>query len=52
MEQVLGDLNLLAGFLMETVGGLLGGAFLLPAALALTAGLVILAVMIVRELRK
>ncbi len=38
MEQLLGDLNLLAGFFMETVGGLLAGAFFLPAAAALLNG--------------
>ena len=31
MEQLTGDLNLLAGFFLESVGGLLSGAFLLPA---------------------
>ena len=52
MGQLLGDLDLLAGFFMESVGGLLVGAFLLPAALALSAGFVILTIMIIRELRK
>ena len=52
MEQFLGDLNLLAGFFMETMGGLLAGAFFLPAAAALLTGGVILAVMVLRELRK
>ena len=52
MEQLIGDLNLLAGFFMETVGGLLAGAFVLPAAAALLAGGGILAVMILRELKK
>ena len=52
MEQLTGDLNLLAGFFLESVGGLLGGAFLLPAIAALVVGLVILTVMIIRELKK
>ena len=52
MEQLMGDLNLLAGFCMESMGGLLGGAFLLPAIAALAVGLVVLTVMIVRELKK
>ena len=50
MEQLTGDLNLLAGFFLESLGGLLGGAFLLPAIAALVVGLVILTVMIIREL--
>jgi|GEM_PF-3302130 len=52
MEQLTSDLNLLAGFFMESVGGLLSVAFLLPAIAALAAGIVILTVMIVREFRK
>ena len=52
MEQLLGNLNFLAGFFMESVGGLLVGAFLLPAMAALAVGLVVLTVMIIRELRK
>ena len=52
MEPLTGDLNLLAGFFLESLGGLLGGAFLLPAIAALAVGLVILTVMIIRELKK
>lgn len=52
MEQLTGDLNLLAGFFLESVGGLLSGAFLLPAIAALAVGLVVLTVMIIRELKK
>ena len=52
MEQLTGYLNIWAGFFMESLGGLLGGAFLLPAIAALAAGLVILTVMIIRELKK